>query len=273
MHTDIPIHDFSGIESDVMDIIAANLYESRKISGLSQSRMAKFLQVSLSQFKKYETGTDLLKIDTAMRWALCFSTPFYYLFRGSKFDLPNSTSETNLSFEWSTVNALSDEYFAKFIDLLCLFGNKTDQVNIEESMSMSEAAVKMALHELDNSIYISIAQGLRLFRENHCLNQDQTAEILNVSKATYQQYEKESMTPRISILLAARLYMATQKNPMFTLAETSYAKIRLAQDSRTFLLNGLVAKLSPVDLENLRPLIWGFFGTVRKTPGGLLVRY
>src|SRR5690349_6320514 len=75
--------DFAPIEKDARKALADNLCQYSKSINLPQARMAKIFGVSLSQYKKYETGEEIVRVDLAQKWSLRFSTPFFYLLQGS----------------------------------------------------------------------------------------------------------------------------------------------------------------------------------------------
>lgn len=262
--------DFEKIEKGVPDILAKNLASTRKSAGYSQSKMAEILGVSLTQYKKYEMGTEILKIHMAQKWALRFGKPFFYLLQNSNYDLAPREAINEISFKWNLANSLSDYYFMKLLDIVWLFSDTQPAEKPLIKRKITREMVKEAIDELDNSIYISIAKGVRAFRERFDISQDQMAELVGVSRSTYQQYEKETMSPRINLLIAGRFLLATGISPLVLLKGTKYSEVRYAQEERMALLWRAIETLTPEKTKELEPLISGFFDMAREIPGATI---
>ncbi len=265
--------DFSSIEIGARKALADNLCLYRKSVNLPQARMARIFGVSLSQYKKYETGTEIVRVDLAQKWSLRFSTPFFYLLEGSGYGagLTSSGTDNRLNFIWFLANSLTDEYFARLIDVLCVFTGKPRPAKGVEPSGITRAHLVKVIDEIENQMYIAIACGMQAIRNWFGGSQEQFAELMGVSLSTYQQYEKPTMKPRFSIFIAARYGLGTGVNPLLAVAGTEYAKVRFMQNERMALIRELVADIGPEDLMRLKPLVNGFAAAAKQTPGALIV--
>lgn len=264
--------DFSGIEEGARKALADNLCMYRKSVNLSQTQMARIFDISLSQYKKYESGTEILRVDLAQKWSLRFCVPFFYLLQGSGYgkNLAGGT-DSRLNFIWFLANSLTDAYFSKLIDVLCLFTQKPRARKPPEPNGITRADLKKVIEEIDSEMYIAIAYGMQAIRKYFGGSQEQFAELMGVSISTYQQYEKPTMKPRFSIFIAARYGMGTGINPLAATAGTLYARVRRMQNERMALIREIVSDIDEEQLPRLKPLINGFSGMAKLTPGALIV--
>lgn len=265
--------DFSGIEAAARQALADNLCTYRKSVNLSQVDMAKLLGVSLSQYKKYESGAEILRIDLAQKWSLHFSTPVFYLLQGSGYGkyLAGSERDSRFNFIWFLANSLNDEYFSKLIDMLCLFLEKPQTGNLPEPSGITRDVIKEVTDEIENTMYIAIAYGMQAIRKWFGYSQEQFAELMGVSLSTYQQYERPTITPRFSIFFAARCAMSLGIDPLISIAGTRFAQVRHMQNTRMALIRRIVADLDEERLMPLKPLVKGFAEMAKQIPGALLV--
>jgi transcriptional regulator with XRE-family HTH domain len=265
--------DFAAIEEDARIALAHNLCTYRKSVNLSQTDMARILGISLSQYKKYESGIVILRVDLAQKWSLRFSTPVFYLLQGSGYgrQLAGSEADNRFNFIWFLANSLADEYFCRFIDMLCLFLNKPQAGKKLKPSGITRVEVTKAIEEIDSKMYIAIAYGMQAIRNWMNFSQEQFAELMGVSLSTYQQYEKPVMKPRFNIFFAARCVMSLGINPLITIAGTQFAKVRHMQDARLELIRELVADIDQNHLLQLKPLVLGFAEMAKQTPGALIV--
>lgn len=265
--------DFSAIETEARNALAHNLSSSRKSVNLSQTDMARILGVSLSQYKKYETGAEILRVDQAQKWSLRFNTPVFYLLQGTGYGkyLAGSEADNRFNFIWFLANSLSDDYFRKLIDMLCLFIQKPAARKMLEPSGITREVIKEVIEEIENEIYIAIAHGMQAVRKFFGYSQEQFAELMGVSLTTYQQYEKLTMTPRFNIFFAARCAVSMGINPLVTIAGTKFAKVRHMQNARMALIRELVADIGEQQLAQLKPLVNGFAEMAKQIPGAVIV--
>lgn len=264
--------DFAPIEQEARKALADNLCMYRKSVSLPQARMAKIFGVSLSQYKKYETGEEIMRVDLAQKWSLRFSTPFFYLLQGSGYGkgLTSSDTDNRLNFIWFLANALTDEYFSKLIDVLSTLTGKPRPQALQPTGITRDHLLRV-IEEIENKMYIAIAYGMQAIRNWFGGSQEQFAELMGVSLSTYQQYEKPVMKPRFNIFIAARYGLGTGVNPLLAVAGTEYFKVRFMQNERMTLIREMVADIAQERLMQLKPLITGFTGMARQTPGALIV--
>ena len=150
--------DFEPIEKEARGALAENLCVYRKSVNLPQARMAKIFGVSLSQYKKYETGEEIVRVDLAQKWSLRFSTPFFYLLQGSGYGkgLTSSDTDTRLNFIWFLANSLTDDYFSKLVDVLCTLTGKP-RPQAPRPSGITRAHLLRVTDEIENQMYIVAA--------------------------------------------------------------------------------------------------------------------
>jgi transcriptional regulator with XRE-family HTH domain len=265
--------DFSGIEVGARKALAHNLGLYRKSVNLSQTDMAKILGISLSQYKKYESGTDILRIDLAQKWSLRFSTPVFYLLQGSGYgkQLAGNDGDSRFNFIWFLANSLTDEYFARLIDMLRLFSKQPRSSKALEPSGITREDVAKVMEEIESTMYIAIAYGMQAIRKWFSYSQEQFAELMGISLATYQQYEKPTMKPRFNIFFAARCVMSLGINPLIAIAGTKFAQVRRMQDARMALIRETVSDIDEQQLLRLKPLVNGFADMAKQIPGAMIV--
>lgn len=265
--------DFDPIEEEARKALADNLCLYRKSVNLPQARMARIFGVSLSQYKKYEAGEEIVRVDLAQKWSLRFNTPFFYLLEGSGYGkgLTSSDTDNRLNFIWYLANGLSDDYFSRLIDVLCTLTGKPRPAKALQAYGITREHLRKVIEEIETRMYIAIACGMQAIRNWFGGSQQQFAELMGVSLPTYQQYEKPVMKPRFSIFIAARYGMGTGINPLIAVAGTEYAKVRFMQNERMALIREIVSDIPEDRLAQLKPLITGFAGMAKQTPGALIV--
>ena len=265
--------DFTEIEKGALIALANNLLQYRKSVNLSQAKMAKILNISFSQYKKYELGIEVLRVDLAQKWSLRFSMPFFHLLQGSGYAeyLTDGNSDSRLNFIWFVANSLTDKYFSKLIDVLTPFIQKPNSEKSLDPFRVTRDDLKKVNEEIENRMYIAIAYGMQAIRKFFDFKQEHIAELMGVSLSTYQQYEKPVMNPRFNIFIAARYGMATGITPLASVAGTHYAKVRNMQNARMALIRELVANIDPNLLTRLKPLVTGFADMAKQTPGALII--
>jgi transcriptional regulator with XRE-family HTH domain len=265
--------DFPVIEKGAAKALARNLSSHRKSLHLSQTNMARMLGISLSQYKKYESGIEILRLDLAQKWSLRFSMPVFHLLQGSGYAANPAHVDANgrLGFLWFLANSLNDDYFRKLADMLCLFAQQPRAWMAPEPSGITRDYVNSVIEEIESTTYIAIAYGMQAIRKWFGASQEQFAELMGVSLSTYQQYEKPTMNPRFNLFVAARCVMSMGINPLVAIAGTRFAKVRLMQDARMTLIREIVADIDPQRLAGLQPLGKGFAEMVKYVPGALIV--
>lgn len=265
--------DFSGIESEARKALAENLGTYRKSVNLSQTDMARILGISLSQYKKYESGAEILRIDLAQKWSLRFNTPVFYLLQGSGYGkyLAGNDRDSRFNFIWFLANSLTDEYFRKLVDMLRLFTRTPSAAKMPKPSGITPSVIKEATDEIESKMYIAIAYGMQAIRKWFGYSQEEFAELMGVSLSTYQQYERPTITPRFNIFFAARCAVSLGIDPLITIEGTRFAQVRHMQNARMALIRQIVADIDEAQLTPLKPLVQGFADMARLIPGALLV--
>jgi transcriptional regulator with XRE-family HTH domain len=253
--------DFKEIDEAATQIQANNLISTRKALGLSQSAVANFINVSMSQYKKYECGSELMRIHIAQRWSLHFGIPFFQLLKGSAYNPISYGVDNKIPDEWYLANSLSDEYFIRFVNIMRMFSCPDEPRLTVASIRqpISHRIRESALFELDNTMYISIAAGLRNFRRRFSITQELMSEYLGLPLSTYQQYETKNDRPRFSIAIAGRFYLSTGISPLVLLQGTKYIEVRRMQEERIELLWDAINPLTKLEIEQFKPMLSGFF--------------
>ena len=260
----VPI-DFRGFEDDLRLHIARNLTSLRKDIGFTQPQFANFLEISLSQYKKYETSSEIIRFDISQRISLKLGYPNMYLLRNSKFHetlrLPTRLFEYGKM--WYFANSLLDEKFEQFCKMLTALFDISSPMREFTPSGITKRDFNIALEENENSIYCAISHGLRAIRHHINLSQQEVADLIGVSVNTYQEYEKPDNKPRFNIAVASRYLSSIQVNPLYIIAFTSYTKIRMMQNTRMEALQDILKEIKQRDLDLAHPVIDSFFCYIR----------
>ena len=261
------IIDFSSYDENAKIHIASNLTAFRKRLGLSQAAMCNLLDISTSQYKKYESGSEVIRMDVVHKLSLKYGLPMFDLLARSKY-----ASLLNIDDKYSGLhkvcfyaNSLTDEYFEKLCHLLLLF-SKTDK-SIDITLSgITTKDFDLALEENENHIYISTAEGIRAARHHFNYSQEHMADLMNVSVSTYQEYEKLTQRPRFNMLMPARYVVATGLSPFTVLIGTHYIKIRFMQNCRIEIIKEILCGMDSNVTDEMYPMVDGFIDTVKSLP-------
>lgn len=255
--------DFGHYEHDIGQHIGHNLQSVRRLLKLSQADIATLLGVSLSQYKKYEQGKDHLKIHLAARWSVLTGSNLYCLLLGSDYQqlLPQLSGYAALKPLNLLLSRLDKPSFASFLQLITPasltvpFWHDPDE---PEGFQWPRL-----MQQLESHYYVQIARNLRCWRQSKPLTQEEVAEQLGITPATYACYEREHDINRFSLLMAPRFSLAFGCNTWFLGQGTDYAWYRVRQEARLKVLLNLWPILSlaqqqlALDLaEPLRQQLW-----------------
>ena len=267
-HLDLAVHD-----KDARQKVAANLLRFRKSQGMSQSRLAGILDVSLSQYKKYESGTESIRLDVSHRMALKCGMPIFYLLFGTKYAeyLPLPKFFESFDRIWFFANLLTDEYFEKLCRVLLCFADKPHDIVFPKS-GVTKEIFDLALEENQNEIYLATSLGIKAAREHFDLSQDYVAETMEVALSTYQEYEKAANRPKYNIFIAARYCICLGINPFHVLVNTHYFKVRNMQNQRIEVIQQIVEALGEETLNALTPVVEGFYEAIKDFPDSVNVK-
>jgi len=259
--------DFASYDENAKIYIASNLTIFRKNFGLSQAGMCELLNISTSQYKKYESGSEVIRTDIVQKLSLKCGIPMFDLMAHSKYaPLLNVDDEySGLHKVCFYANSLTDTYFEKLCNLLLSFSDLGPSFKIELS-GIKTDDFDLALKENNEDIYIAIAEGIRAARHFYDYSQEQIADLIGVSISTYQEYEKASQRPRFNMLTAARYVVGTGISPFTVLIGTHYAKVRFMQNSRIQTIKEILSSLDNEVNDKLYPMVDGFIKTVKSLP-------
>ena len=113
--------------------IGIRLKQKRIEKNLTQTKVAKALNVTFQQIQKYEKGTNGLSASRMQALSNYFMVPISYFFEGftefkEEFNLENN--RINIEFLNKLITSLSTEYRQKLIELIKDNKNKNDQNSI-----------------------------------------------------------------------------------------------------------------------------------------------
>jgi transcriptional regulator with XRE-family HTH domain len=113
--------------------IGIRLKQKRIEKNLTQTKVAKALNVTFQQIQKYEKGTNGLSASRMQALSNYFKVPISYFFEGftefkEEFNLENN--RINIEFLNKLITSLSTEYRQKLIELIKDNKNENDQNSI-----------------------------------------------------------------------------------------------------------------------------------------------
>ena len=113
--------------------IGIRLKQKRIEKNLTQTKVAKTLNVTFQQIQKYEKGTNGLSASRMQALSNYFKVPISYFFEGftefkEEFNLENN--RINIEFLNKLITSLSTEYRQKLIELIKDNKNENDQNSI-----------------------------------------------------------------------------------------------------------------------------------------------
>ena len=121
------------MEQELNIHIGIRLKQKRIEKNLTQTKVAKALNVTFQQIQKYEKGTNGLSASRMQALSNYFMVPISYFFEGftefkEEFNLENN--RINIEFLNKLITSLSTEYRQKLIELIKDNKNKNDQNSI-----------------------------------------------------------------------------------------------------------------------------------------------
>lgn len=264
--------DFNSLDLNIKDVISRNLISYRKALGFSQEQFGKLINISLSQYKKYESSKEIIRLDVAHRISLKFGYPNFHLLSGSGYDrfLDAPPENGRIRKVCYLSNSLSDDSFTQLCHILWGFrkGALGIPLNIVPS-GISRKTFEAALEENENTIYIAIADGIRALRKHLELSQSEVAELMDVSLNTYIEYEKANQRPRFNFLTSVHYILAMGIHPFYVLQGTYFFQIRKMQNYRIQTLLNILNVIPENVFDQLTPLIDGFFESIHNLPNAV----
>lgn len=106
------------------------------------------------------------------------------------------------------------------------------------------------INQFKEDYYKSIAQSLKEFRINHCLNKDIMAYVLGVSLGRYESYESPEKSTTIPLHLAMRLKLGfkIENTVSFTQHMTQFKAFNYARNIQQIRENVIISLMEEVDL-------------------------
>lgn len=207
---EIQQYNFSELENGIGVQIGVNLRDYRLSVGHTQQKHAKLMGVSLSQYRKYETGVDIPRYHTACRWGMATGASFYNLLLNTPYQelLPSHLVAWKLIPFGKLVGRLSD---SAYLGLVRMVGSLefTQEIIIPKPLDSDLGCVDFALafDELETESYAMNSLNIRLLRQSRHYSQEQMAELLGVNINTYRNYETSALAPKFSMLFAVRFFL------------------------------------------------------------------
>ena len=267
---DIPVRcvDYDFADRDINDVVSRNLTLLRKSLGYSQQQFANLLTISLSQYKKYESGNEIIRFDISQRISLKLGYPNLYLLEGSSYQQYLKIPSKILEFGkiWYFANSLQDDKFEQYCKiLLAVFNLGTERLNLEPS-GVTIEDFERAVEENENRGYVAIGDGIRAIRHYLDKSQEQLAELMGVSVNSYQGYESATQKPRFNLVVAAHYLAAIGVDPLNTMVGTHYVKIRKMQNYRLHVLQNIFQGYDREKINQFIPVVEGFFKSISELP-------
>ncbi|WP_075202554.1 helix-turn-helix transcriptional regulator [Vibrio mexicanus] len=232
--------------------LGANLVRYRKATGMKQQWMASAFGVSLAQYRKYEKGSEIVKMHAVARWSIITGAPSVLLLLDTQFApyLMDYNACWDSAPYYCTVSHASDTAFRSLLLLSYeMVGLDPDDI-IEDEPSPN---IRQALVDIDSHYYVRVAQNMKLIRQHLQLSQEKASELLDISDATYRQYEKKSNSPRIPFTFFAKTHAVFQLRSQW--AETGSSDFAKFNRRRHQRLNALLPALKAASNQQRENLI------------------
>ena len=253
--------NYDGFDDDIAYYVSRNLIQLRNSLGYSQKKFSSLLNISISQYKKYESGLEVIRFDVSQRLSLKLGYPNIYLLAGSRCeDLLNIPSSiVRLGKIWYFANSLKNDKFVEYCRLLAaVFNQDISSTKIPYS-DMTKNDFEKALNENISCTYIAIGEGIRAIRHYLNMSQVDVAELMGVSHNAYQSYERSSQTPRFNMTISARYLSSLGINSLAIVQGTYYLKVREMQNRRLQTLIQILDGISEEHVYKYSPIIDGYF--------------
>lgn len=202
--------DFSRYEDGIGEKIGANLRNYRQSFNYTQQQHADIMGVSLSQYRKYESGVDILRYHTSCRWTISTGASLYQLLLNTPYEaiLPEYLTSWKLMPFSNLIGRLNDRAYLGLVSLVQSL-QFTREIVIPQHLEsdLNSIDIQKTYQELETSTYLVTALNLRLFREMRGLSQEQMAELLGLNTNTYRNYENAKTAPKYSMLFGIRFFL------------------------------------------------------------------
>jgi transcriptional regulator with XRE-family HTH domain len=245
--------DYDAIEQGVCDQIGANLRAVRQQLKISQSELAALINVSRSQYRRYEEGRDLPRLHTAILWSLETGIPTHWLFTGSGHhnwvDIPWHSAWVRILYFINKAPAYALQALQTTLEGL------TDQRSTGALQPYLNPNLDTCRACIGDHYYAAISQQLRQFRSEHQLSQETMAQHMGISSAAYKRYEAHGISVQFSMLLIMRFWSASGISPMTLTRDTPVFRYRQLQNDNFAILLPLLQPLSSQQFEHIHALL------------------
>ncbi|WP_157954368.1 helix-turn-helix domain-containing protein [Saccharospirillum mangrovi] len=243
--------DYATIEETLADQIGQNLRSVRSHLGLGQRGLSERMQISLSQYRKYEAGRDLPRLHSALLWSLETGLPTHWLFYGTRYQqwlqLPFKPAWVPVLY---FVNRAPDWALEALHSVLRgLLRDYSTETN--PFVSVAELRSSLSAGLLRDPYYRSVSEKLRDFRLQREVSQEEVARLMGVSLAAYKKYETPELCPHYSVNMIMRFWMATGTSPLSLSKETPVYLYRQAQNANFAILLPWLERLDEAGLARV----------------------
>lgn len=246
--------DFNAIEQGLAEQVGQNLRVVRSRLGQSQQSLADRIGVSLSQYRKYESGKDLPRLHSALLWSIETGIPTHWLFSGTGYQ-----RWLNVPFRpaWIPILSFANEApdWALQSVQAALTGMLECYEETEPLHSLIDDRANISRKIFQEDYYHAVSEKLRLFRVRVGMSQDDAARVMGISTEAYRRYETPNRCTHFSINMIMRFWVATETNPIELSSDTPVFKYRLKQRRNFGILLPLLEQLSREQLDQLNTLL------------------
>lgn len=204
--------EFDKLEVDLKHRMGKNFRSVRTRLGMSQQGMASLLDLSLSQYRRYENGDDLPKLNNSMRWSLETGIPTQWLFYQTCY---SDLFDIEIRNEWIPLLFFinnAEPYTLKAFQTV-LYNLSSEKV--PHALIPYDRDKLMNCRQLIGEEYVKIiSERLKAFRKKMKMTQEDLAEKVNISILTYRGYETPEKAVQFSINMAMRFWRVTNVNPI-----------------------------------------------------------
>lgn len=244
--------EFSKLEENIHDILGRNLFEIRSRAKITQKRMADILNISTSQWKKYEHGKEMLRMDNAVTFSEITGVPLQRLFSGTAYS-PSQEKPHQLYYDnlCRKVTQLPGVIFIEYQKIISATFNLDKHINLS---SQDLALSNLTTSTRKKTFFTSIGANIREYRNTIGCTQKIFSDTLNISLSACQRYESPNRSARFGLLLAARLQSATDIQPIQLLKGTEFSKSRINFNKRTQDFYRIIHNIPESELEEFETL-------------------
>lgn len=253
------IYSYDTYEQDLSFHFSKNLRYIRKKMGWNQVEIARLMAVSPSQYRKYESGEDIISSQNAAVFVQRSGIPYQYFFWNSGYHYLFRTDILDIRLIKLQAYACvcSNQQF------ICLFSFLKD-ITGKQSISDHAFCTKKAEQNMPTGEFYNykvVGTNLKEFRHITKLTQEELSEALGVSTNTISNYESTKKASNFSSKIALRFWVAFGIAPIWLTYGSPFFAISQQYDSRLKLLSKLTIGLSDKELNDVMEIMhlyWKF---------------